>query len=118
MKKRYYVNDTLHGQIELTNLEVKIFSSDSFNRLHDVYQNSTAYLTFPSNRTKRFEHSLGVLKITSDFFIRAIMNTEEETLIKFYEIFDNELNILLKDTKSDFTNWDAILPHFPKKENL
>ena len=56
MKKVIYLNDSIHGLIPLSEYEKRIISSVEFNRLHDVYQNSTVYLTFPTNRTKRFEH--------------------------------------------------------------
>lgn len=54
MKKGIYLNDSIHGLIPLSEYEKRIISSIGFNRLHDVYQNSTVYLTFPTNRTKRF----------------------------------------------------------------
>lgn len=62
MKKGIYLNDSIHGLIPLSEYEKRIISSVGFNRLHDVYQNSTVYLTFPTNRTKRFEHSIGTMK--------------------------------------------------------
>ena len=51
MKKGIYLNDSIHGLIPLSEYEKRIISSVGFNRLHDVYQNSTVYLTFPTNRT-------------------------------------------------------------------
>ena len=59
-------------------MKEKIISSIGFNRLHDVYQNSTVYLTFPTNRTKRFEHSLGTMKLCSDMLYHATLNTNEK----------------------------------------
>lgn len=59
MSKEIYLGDSIHGLIRLTEYENRIIASVGFNRLHDIYQNSTAYMTFPSNRTKRFEHSIG-----------------------------------------------------------
>lgn len=45
MKKGIYLNDSIHGLIPLSEYEKRIISSVGFNRLHDVYQNSTVYLT-------------------------------------------------------------------------
>ena len=55
MKKGMNINDSVHGLVRLTAYEKKILCSPEFNRLHDVYQNSTVFMTFPANRTKRFE---------------------------------------------------------------
>lgn len=99
-RKKGVVADTIHGNIDLTNFERKIMSHVTFNRLHDVYQNSTVYLTFPCNRTKRFEHSLGTMKLCSDMFCSAISNTEEEVCKKFLEIYTNKLKNIVKDVKT------------------
>ena len=77
MKKGIYINDAIHGLISLTEYERRIVSTIGFNRLHDVYQNSTVYLTFPSNRTKRFEHSIGTMKLSSDMFFQSLLNAKE-----------------------------------------
>lgn len=91
MKKGIYLNDTIHGLIPLSEYEKRIISSIGFNRLHDVYQNSTVYLTFPTNRTKRFEHSIGTMKLCSDMFFYSVLNSSETTLSTLYEIFEQEL---------------------------
>ncbi|MBQ7250300.1 MAG: HD domain-containing protein [Bacilli bacterium] len=74
------VQDNIHGQIRMTILEKEILNSIPFNRLHDVYQDSLSFLTFPTNRTKRFEHSLGVMKICGDMAVAALNNTDQEII--------------------------------------
>lgn len=101
MAKGIYINDSLHGLIQLSEYEKRIISSIGFNRLHDVYQNSTVYLTFPSNRTKRFEHSLGTMKIASDMFYRSILNTSQETLKIFYSKFEDKILKIVESIKQD-----------------
>lgn len=90
MKKGTYLNDSIHGLISLTEYEKRIISTIGFNRLHDVYQNSTVYLTFPNNRTKRFEHSVGTMKLCSDMFFQSFLNTTDATLDEFFDIFKEE----------------------------
>ena len=90
MKKGIYLNDSIHGLIALTEYERRIISTIGFNRLHDVYQNSTVYLTFPTNRTKRFEHSVGTMKLCSDMFFQSLLNTTDSMLNEFFDIFDRE----------------------------
>ncbi len=75
--KGIYINDSLHGLIRLSEFEKEIVSSVGFNRLHDIYQNSTVYLTYPSNRTKRFEHSIGTMKLCSDMFYSSVSNSSD-----------------------------------------
>ncbi|WP_312372544.1 HD domain-containing protein [Lachnoclostridium sp.] len=95
MKKGIYLNDSIHGLISLTEYERRIVSTIGFNRLHDVYQNSTVYLTFPTNRTKRFEHSVGTMKLCSDMFFQSLLNTTDSMLGEFFEIFDIEFATIL-----------------------
>ena len=101
MAKGIYINDSLHGLIQLSEYEKRIISSIGFNRLHDVYQNSTVYLTFPSNRTKRFEHSLGTMKIASDMFYRSILNSSSGTLESFYSKFEGKIIDVVESIKKD-----------------
>lgn len=95
MKKGIYLNDSIHGLISLTEYERRIVSTIGFNRLHDVYQNSTVYLTFPTNRTKRFEHSVGTMKLCSDMFFQSLLNTTDSMLSEFFEIFEREYATIL-----------------------
>lgn len=95
MKKGIYLNDSIHGLISLTEYERRIISTIGFNRLHDVYQNSTVYLTFPSNRTKRFEHSIGTMKLCSEMFFQSLLNTTDFMLSEFFEIFVREYDEIL-----------------------
>lgn len=94
------INDSIHGLIRLTEYEKKILSSLEFNRLHDVYQNSTVYLTFPCNRTKRFEHSIGCMYLCFEMFYHSCLNTSEENL----KIFFSEIG---ESIKSFYQNIDA-----------
>lgn len=96
MGKGIYLNDSIHGLISLTEYERRIVSTIGFNRLHDVYQNSTVYLTFPSNRTKRFEHSIGTMKLCSDMFFQSLLNTSNSMLDEFFSIFEKEYAKILK----------------------
>lgn len=101
MKKGINLNDSIHGSISLTEYERRIVSTIGFNRLHDVYQNSTVYLTFPANRTKRFEHSIGTMKLCSDMFFQSILNSTDATLQEFFEIFEKEYTSMTDRLRED-----------------
>jgi hypothetical protein len=109
-KKQIYIADTIHKTILLSNFEKEVISTQLFNRLHNISQNSTAYLTFPTNRTSRFEHSLGTMKLCGDIFYQSLCNTEEDVLEKFFNDFEEScINIIVDNTilsKTDATKSD------------
>ena len=59
MSKRKLIRDAVHGDIEMTPLEVELMDTPEFQRLRGIKQLGTAYLVFPSAVHTRFEHSLG-----------------------------------------------------------
>ena len=84
-KKIRQITDTVHGSIYISELESKMMSTPFFNRLNDIYQSSTVYFTFPSNRTKRYEHSLGTMDLASQMFSSAFANAETDVRYAFFE---------------------------------
>lgn len=114
MKDISYINDSIHGLILISNLEKEIISSFVFNRLHDIYQNSTVYLTFPSNRTKRFEHSLGTMKLCSDMFYYSILNSDINIISDFFKLFNLDIDSIDIDIYNDF--FKVLIPHNLKSD--
>ncbi|MDD6395997.1 MAG: hypothetical protein PUB37_07460 [Firmicutes bacterium] len=85
MKKRLrQIADTIHKTVYLSELESNMMSTAYFYRLHDVYQSSTVYLTFPGNRTKRYEHSYGTMELAGEMFFSAITNASDIVLKNFF----------------------------------
>lgn len=78
-KKMKQVTDNIHGTIYLSELESEMIATPYFYRLHDIYQSSTVYMTFPSNRTKRYEHSLGTMELASSMLFSAVSNANQDT---------------------------------------
>lgn len=100
ISKTIHISDTVHGSIPISYLEKKIISTRTFNRLHNISQNSTAYLTYPTNRTRRFEHSIGTMHICSQMFMYGINNAESKTLESFFADFKTEIDSILKEKLS------------------
>lgn len=90
--KQIYIADTNHETILISTIEKEVISTKVFNRLHYISQNSTAYLTFPSNRTKRFEHSIGTMFLCGEIFFNAICNAEDDVI---EELFESTKKIIL-----------------------
>lgn len=86
MAKLHTICDNAHGAIELSRLESMVLRKPVFNRLHHVSQNSAAYLSWPSLRNQRFEHSVGTADYAGRMFFRSIRNADEDTLNRFTEV--------------------------------
>lgn len=90
------IRDTVHNYIRTTKLEINTIDTPEFQRLRDILQNSTAYLTFPCNTNTRFTHSLGVMHVAGKIFIAALKNAEPKVLLSFLEDVSNLISHHMK----------------------
>lgn len=86
--------DSIHGTIYLSEFESALTSTPFFYRLHDIYQSSTVYLTFTSNHTKRYEHSLGVMALASEMLFSSITNAAPEVRTAFFSQLNSKFQSL------------------------
>lgn len=86
--------DIIHGVIPYNGLEAKILENAIFSRLHRIFQSSLAYLTFPSNKVHRYEHSLGVMHLSGLFFFHSVCNSTP-----------NEISLLLDEIERELYYW-------------
>lgn len=94
------VTDNIHGTIYLSKLESQMMSTPFFYRLHDIYQSSTVYMTFPSNRTKRYEHCLGTMEQAGQMFFSSITNADKDVRNQFINCLTSELQTIIDIFKS------------------
>ncbi len=66
------IKDPVYGYVYYSELEEKIISHKLVLRLHYIRQNGAAYLTYPSMRVHRFEHSLGAMHVAGSLFKHAM----------------------------------------------
>ncbi len=59
MMKSKTLRDPVHGDIQLTQQELRITDTPEFQRLRGIRQLGTSYLVFPGAQHTRFEHSIG-----------------------------------------------------------
>src|SRR5215470_6708314 len=78
MSKRKLIRDAVHGDIEMSSLEVELIDTPEFQRLRGIKQLGTAYLVFPSAVHTRFEHSLGTSWMAHRI-LNAVRRTTEVT---------------------------------------
>jgi hypothetical protein len=79
------IRDPIYNYIYLTPLEMALVSQPIFQRLRFIRQNSAAYLTYPSNNSNRFCHSLGVMHLGGQMFKRALENSSADILRPFLD---------------------------------
>lgn len=91
-----HFTDVIHGTISYSGIEAAFIGTPAFNRLHHVLQSSLVFLTYPSNKVKRFEHSIGTMKLSGDIFFHSVCNTDTDDIA--YKNFFNKL-------EEEITDW-------------
>ncbi len=61
--KMKLIHDPIHGHIELDDFTLRLVDTPEFQRLRRITQLGLVYLTYPSARHTRFEHSLGTFHL-------------------------------------------------------
>ena len=90
--KNKIIYDLVHGYIEISSTIEKIIDCESFQRLKFINQLTAQHL-YPSSNHTRFEHSLGVMYLSSMFFNR-IENLLKEIISKKEELFRPDIDFL------------------------
>jgi len=98
------IPDILHGTIPVSAIEKYFISTTIFNRLHNVLQNSTAYLTFPSAKHTRFEHSLGAMHVAGLLFHYGIVNADNSVFKDFLETSKKAIETLQGKKETNIIN--------------
>ncbi|MEW7986889.1 MAG: hypothetical protein AB2799_13945 [Candidatus Thiodiazotropha sp.] len=106
------VKDPIHDYIPITSLESRIIDSPEFQRLRFILQNSAAYLTYPSNHSTRFSHSLGVMHISGTLFLKALENTDYATLKKLLDVAND---IIISSGGSGIERFENRLKYWKEK---
>src|SRR5881296_4337763 len=117
MSKGKLIRDAVHGDIEMSSLEVELMDTPEFQRLRGIKQLGTAYLVFPSAVHTRFEHSLGTSWMAHRI-LQAVRRTEaisqdEERLIRVSALLHDVTHIPFGHTLEDERR---VLPRHDKDE--
>lgn len=99
LEKTQNMSDVIHYSIDYSGIEHAIISTPIFNRLHRISQSSLVFLTFPSNKVKRFEHSVGTMYLAGEIFYNSICNSTSAILESFTLSITQEIENWRKSTK-------------------
>lgn len=81
LKRTQQYTDVIHGIISYSGLEGAIISTPIFNRLHRILQSSLLYLTYSSNKVKRFEHCVGTMFLAGEILYHSVSNTSDQIVL-------------------------------------
>ena len=94
MKKTHLdIIDPIHDFVRVNQSELEIIDTPIFQRLRRIKQLSGAHLIYPGAQHTRFEHSLGVMHITS----MACQSLLEKSIIPLDQIQNLRFAGLLHD---------------------
>jgi hypothetical protein len=92
------IKEPIHNYISISHLEAELISDPLFQRLHNISQNGNAYLTYPSNRTSRFVHSLGAMHLGGLILRSALFNSDKSVKSALIAAFKAVMADAAKDT--------------------
>src|SRR6185295_10995877 len=99
------IRDAVHGDIELSALEIELIDTPEFQRLRGIRQLGTAYLVFPSATHTRFEHSLGTSwmahRIVEVLRRHSVIDAGAESLIRISALLHDITHIPFGHTLED-----------------
>src|SRR6266705_5553396 len=105
MSKRKLIRDAVHGDIEMSPLEVELMDTPEFQRMRGIKQLGTACLVFPSAVHSRFEHSLGTSwmahRMIESIRRSETISAEDENLIRVSALLHDITHIPFGHTLED-----------------
>ena len=117
MSKRKLIRDAVHGDIEMSPLEVELMDTPEFQRMRGIKQLGTACLVFPSAVHTRFEHSLGTSwmahRMIESIRRSETISAEDENLIRVSALLHEITHIPFGHTLEDERR---VLPRHDKDE--
>src|SRR5438067_6107971 len=117
MSRRKLIRDAVHGDIEMSSLEVELMDTPEFQRLRGIKQLWTAYLVFPSAVHTRFEHSLGTSwmahRLVESVRRSQAVSEDDERLIRVAALLHDITHIPFGHTLEDERR---VLPRHDKDE--
>ncbi|WP_407454132.1 HD domain-containing protein [Methanobrevibacter sp.] len=80
--KKKFIRDSVYGDINLNDFEVRIMDMPQFQRLRRIKQLGLISLIYPGATHTRFEHSIGTMNLGSKLAHELNLNEDEVELIR------------------------------------
>ncbi len=80
------IKDEIHGNIDVSENERKVIDHSDVQRLRRIKQMAFTYLVYPGAMHTRFEHSLGVMHLSSILCERLGFNKEDTELVRMFAL--------------------------------
>ena len=77
-----FINDNVHGRVEVTSLERAIIDTPTFRRLSNISHLGFAYWVFPGARHSRAAHSIGTLHVMTKVARQLGFCEQEQKLLR------------------------------------
>lgn len=108
--------DSIYGEVDIPELCVKIIDTPQFQRLSDISQLGGVRHVYPGARGTRFEHSIGVCHVASQF-IKSLKSNQPELNITAIDILCVEIAGLCHDLGHGLYShlFEVFLHHYDKK---
>jgi hypothetical protein len=78
----HVIKDAVHGDIQVSDVELKLIDTPEVQRLREIKQMAVAYLVYPGANHTRFEHSLGTMHITGEICENLSLPEEEKRVMR------------------------------------
>ncbi len=101
------VYDPVHKFITLTPLEDLLIQSEPFERLRYIHQCGSTFFVYPGATHKRYEHSLGVMKVATMIYETLVSNVDQNFFQKLNA--KSILNDIPKKGSTYYDYWKQVL---------
>jgi len=77
-----FIRDSLHGNLQLNEFEVKLIDTPQIQRLRRIKQLGFTYLVYPGANHTRFEHSIGTMYLASRLAYGLKLPDEQRQILR------------------------------------
>lgn len=77
-----FIRDSLHGNLQLNEFEVKLIDTPQIQRLRRIKQLGFTYLVYPGANHTRFEHSIGTMYLASQLTNNLDLSNDQKEMLR------------------------------------
>jgi HD superfamily phosphohydrolase len=107
-----FIRDSLHGNLQVNEFEVKLIDTPQIQRLRRIKQLGFTYLVYPGANHTRFEHSIGSMYLASRLANSLELSDEEKEMLRVSAIlhdaghgpFSHVSESVLEETHEELTS--------------